>query len=339
MAITNGSGSSSDPYILNCWNDLYEIENYRNAYFRFVDNYVEDLSKTYPNGNVPRVNLVYTGRSGYTACSALDFNGATFMNGRISGFRVEVKTTTSWLSDITMTIQNLNMRNCIDVGDGLFYARTYFNQSTTTYAPITFLNCDIEIIGETMTSAFFRKDTYGYADPGGATIRECRIILGGTETLGACFHVEDSIIDFNDVLLPYSVPFKYTDPGVGDYVETFAMPIAPGDSPDASTGYYENPHLIDIQIKNSVIKGSVRTNDDCPTALILWGYDNVIVDVKCDWIFLRHLNSSIIAICNAGKIQKMNSGISSIIVHEASEEDIKNRDKLYEWGFSIRPSE
>lgn len=339
MAITQGTGTQTDPYILTCWNDLYLVTNHRTAYFRFVDNYFEDLSVTYPSGNVPEVPLFYYGDDLYTAATEIDFNGATFVNGRFDGFKIASKLFNSWLSDITMTIKNLNIKNIQDTGQkgGFLHCTKIGDTTETVYTPVTILGCDLEIEGETPDSAFLYRNIQTSVWTGSFEIRESRLTLKGYETLSATLRIYDSIINYNNVIFSKTTTIVYYDMENNLHTETLATHMPPKATEDT----YDADTYISFSVRNVLFTGSLRSSG-APTAHFINPQDNVIWDVKCDKVIIGSANAAIAI--NTDKVDEIviadgkQNDVNKEVVHEGSSADIINRDKLYEWGLSIRPS-
>lgn len=332
MAITRGSGTTTDPYILTCWKDLYLISSYRNNYFKFIDNYFEDLSETYTSGEVPEVNLVNV-NYGVTAASEIDFNGATFINGRLNGFKIKTFTSGD-ISSITINLKNLNMFNCIDTGThgGFIHGSEPYDTDSTVYMVLSLHRCNLEIEGENRKSILIHKNKRHLASAPGLSMDCCKITLKGMETLGESIIMNDCIINYDNVLLDSTTQMNYTSDG-SVHSKTVAAPIFPDNNITLSGNKVNVPF-----VKNSIFTGSVRTNGDAETALFFYAYDNVIIDVKCDNIVFRNANAAI-AVSKATNILKIenHATIAENSIHIATPEDITNREKLYEWGFSIRP--
>lgn len=339
MAITQGTGDQTNPYILTCWNDLYSITWYRTSYFKFVDNYFEDLSITYPSGNVPEVPLFYSGDDLYTAAAEIDFNGATFINGRFDGFKIASLFTSNWLSDITMTIKNLNIKNMQDTGQkgGFLHCTRIGDTPETVYTPVTILGCDLEIEGETSDSTFLYRNAQSSRWTGSFEIRESRITLKGYETLSATLRIYDSIINYNNVIFSKTTNIIYYDAENNQHNETFATHMPPKAVEDT----YDNDTYISFSVRNALFTGSLRSSG-APTAHYITPQDNVIWDVKCDKVIIGSANAAIAI--NTDKVGEIviadgkQNDVNKDAIHEGSSADIINRDKLYEWGFGIRPN-
>ena len=112
-----GAGTQEDPYILTCWNDLYHITECETNgnFWKFVDGYSEDLTITYPYGNVPEVMLTFNGSRERHLYGTIDFNKAQFINGRFDGFAL-AGTSNSTDTDI-LILKNMRFINFADTGN------------------------------------------------------------------------------------------------------------------------------------------------------------------------------------------------------------------------------
>lgn len=340
MAITQGTGTQTDPYILTCWNDLYEIFNLPNSYYKFAEGVSENLDNLYPDGNVPEVIL---GQSANRYVSEIDFNGATFTNGRFAGFNLTAyKTPTSVDTGTTRTvIKNLNL---INVGDtnGIFHY-DHMTDPHEYLCPITLDGCRLVVEGLSTNAGFLQRGIVTQYT-GASEIKRCNITLKGTEMLGASWSISDSIIFFDDVLLDKSCNIDTFDSEDSSSVKTYATMCPVKKDYDVWSG----DHVLSPFLTDCTIYGKVRTASGVPTALVFSPGDRVIFDIECDnLLFYRSITAvaynvdkttePFISTLYDNKI--ISGGAYSLTnLYSLTSDEIKDTNKLYEIGFPVKKS-
>lgn len=342
MAITQGSGTQTDPFILTSWKDLYEIKNQAlNSYYKFAEGVSENLDNLYPDGNVPEVII---GETSNRYVSEIDFNGATFVNGRFAGFNLTAyKTPTSVDTVSTRTvIKNLNL---INVGDtnGIFHY-DYMTDPYEYLCPITLDGCRLVVEGLSTNAGFLQRGIVTQYT-GGSEINRCNITLKGTEIFGASWSISDSIIFFDDVLLDKSCNVYTYNPGTDNSSAKTYATMCP-----VKKDYYDwsGDHVLSPFLTDCTVYGKVRTASGVPTALIFSPGDRVIFDIECDnLLFYRSVTAVAYNVDKTAEPYISNYRDDKIIVDGAysltnlyplTSDEIKDANKLYEIGFPVKKS-
>lgn len=338
-----GAGTQENPYMLTCWNDLYEIKNEGSSrkYYKFIDGVQENLDNLYPLGNIPEVVLAPDGNNVNTYASEIDFNGATFFNGRFNGFRLAACTSSDDKDLASTVLKNLNLINVGDTGlyHGLFHYCSMV-EPREYMCPITLDGCRLVIEGLSTNSGFLQR---GFITmyTGFSYIKRCNITLKGTEILGASWNIFDSILFFDDVLLDKSADVKhYQSPG--SFTTTgFALmrPVA------SNTLTFTGTNVLAPHLNDCTVYGKVRTTLDLPTALIFAPQDRVIFDIECDNLLLYRSETAVAynsdktaqpVVSASGKDIIYESEYTIANLHPLTSDEIQDLNKLYEIGFPVK---
>jgi hypothetical protein len=348
MAITQGTGTQTDPYILTSWKDLYEIENRPlNSYYKFKEGVSENLDNLYPDGKVPEVIL---GDYSNRYINEIDFNGATFTNGRFDGFSLTCYSASTHVNieDARTFIKNLNLINVGDTGakNGIFHYK-YMTDTLEYLCPITIDGCRLVIEGLSSSSGLLQRGMItrytGYS-----IIKRCNITLKGTEIFGASWDISDSIIFFDDVLLNKSCDIytydhndQYSDSSTAKTYATMCPVIKNQDS-------WTGGNVLSPALADCTVYGKVRTSLGIPTALIFSPSDRVIFDIECDNLLFYRSTTAVaynvdktakpyISIDRGDKIIQ-DGDFSLKNLYPLTSDEIKDANKLYEIGFPVKKS-
>lgn len=340
-----GEGTPESPYILTCWKDLYSISSsgLNLKYYKFVDNYVEDLSETYPDGYVPRVHLTTNTSSTTeqtTNASEIDFNNAVFSNGRFDGFRVASCRSSDKINNANTVLKKITLLNIVDTGnyDGIIH-NDHSAANSEWLTPITLDQCYLEIEGSSQYSGLLNR-AYITRYTGYSYIKRSNIILKGSEIIGASWNITDTVINFKDVILSNTIKVDLYNTSGGSTVHTYA-----GMWPEKRALITQKgDEVLAPYVKDVVIFGSVRTDTSLPTALMFNCKSNVILDIECDQLILYAAQLAVAY--NKEKTELPSSKVngkyvvnSEFTVENVSAltlDEIKDTTKLYEAGFPTK---
>lgn len=287
-----GTGTQEDPYILTCWNDLYyitECETNGN-FWKFVDGYSEDLTITYPYGNVPEVMLTFNGSRERHLYGTIDFNKAQFINGRFDGFAL-AGTYNSTDTDI-LILKNMRFVNFADTGNptasgydrhGFMHIYGYDYDSSTSI-----IDSEIELNGLDKRYSIFLNHPYTDSDYWDERtyygrnfhVYNSNILLKGYEGLaGGAVTFHDCILTYDSVTLSRAMNVYKSD-GSGTERITIEQLI--------TTTYYEayDRALAICTFYDCLIAGKIISEVEDAKSAFIHKVERSIIDLECDTMFL-----------------------------------------------------
>lgn len=298
----SGVGTETNPFILTCWKDLYYIKDCETngAFWKFVDNYSEDLGVTYPSGMVPEVELIFSGY-GFLH-GTIDFNNVMFKNGRFEGFAVYGSASSD---ESHLILKNMKFINFADTGNDTVshkYRKGFIHsyQSSTYYALIDIYDSVLEIEGLSPESILFNTpytdEAYWderYYDEMCFHVYNSNIVLKGYEALaGNQVYFHDCIVNYDSVKLSramtvYGVQDKetWTTPETKIAVEQLYI--------TTESAAYDRALGICI-FYDSLITGKIVSNVPDAKSAFYHRLIRSIVDVECDTLYSPQASTPVV---------------------------------------------
>ena len=344
MAIT-GTGSSTDPYIVNNWAELVSAavitHGTSKIYIKFKDGVVEDLSNTSKTVyNIFAINV--------------DFNGAIFYNGRFGIVFADKRTLSSsdvYNEDIYITNGTfLNFR----VTES--FMKATYNKSG--HIGFKIANSVLDIYLDNDRAYFWEYAAYA------GVFRYCdnsRLTVHGMGNIGANAIFRDSIIEL-DLVAKQNIPSMnsnglnmiYKIEGSSEEIN-HTTPLrcnerltTASDTNDKYPVKTRNTLYID-----SLVRGRIRNMDGVEgDTLYLCCSENSIIEVECTYLCTVRASSHNIINKDKttplyyikGKIEKdrdtiYDATVSPNNVFSRTTSEIRDENVLYNLGFSVKPPE
>lgn len=336
MAIT-GIGSQEQPFIVESWADAVEAVT-RVAFsgavnIKFRDGVVEDLSVSYPNSTyVPSIAAPYK--------INIDFNNATFINGRFNYVLYRSDRISSGASAyINFDINRLVMINCYIQNSFIGGAGNY------SYKLGMYLYDSVLDIYTASTTVVFMEQYYS---KGYRLIYRSKLTVHGEGQIGNGVTFYDSIVEIDGIASIDNVPFEYsvTD-DTTDLIDSGNIQLYQKGNRDGSSDPYP---IYDSNLRfiDSYVCGRIRAKNENCKSVLACASRRSIFEIDCDFLLLYHaldnnLNNSDKAISpkNFTIYSLFVTGTeykySDVSVTPKTTSELRDPSVLYENGFSIKP--
>jgi hypothetical protein len=343
MAIT-GTGSSTDPHIVNNWAELVSAAattGIDKIYIKFKEGVVEDLSDT--------------SQTVYNSCPInVDFNGAIFYNGKFG----------------VVFADNRNVYNSSVYNDDIYITNgTFLNFRVTTsfmkavgnngyQIGFRIMRSVLDIYLDGASTFFWQADAYA------GVLRYCnesRLTIHGMGSIGAHAVFHDSIVDL-DLVAKQDIP-SMDSSGVNMIYKTEGSSeeikhTAPLRCDERLFTASDNNNYYPVRTRNTLyidssVKGRIRNMEGVEgDTLYLCCSENSIIEVECTYLCIVHAAGH--NLINKDKTTPLyyingmierNSNLSYARtvspnnVFSRSNSEIRNDNVLYELGFSVKPPE
>lgn len=336
MAIT-GDGSQEYPFIVESWADAVEaapkIAFSGTVYIKFRDGVVEDLSVSYPNSTyVPSIAAPHK--------INIDFNNATFINGRFNYVLYRSDRISSGASAyINFNINRLVMINCYIQNSFIGGAGGYsYKLGMDLYDSV------LDIYTASTTALFMLE----YYSKGYRLIYRSKLTIHGEGQIGNGVTFYDSMVDIDGVASIDNISFEY---GVTDDPETLldsgSIQLYQKGNREGSESSYP---IYDSNLRfiDSYVCGRIRAKNENCKSVLACASRRSIFEIDCDFLLLYHaLDNNLNNSDKAFSPKDFEIGnlfvkgtmytYSDVLVTPKTTSELRDPSVLYENGFSIKP--